>query len=212
MWGNSLEVFLSHCVHENGTDIWTIGQDENMPPAMTTAGTAKDNILTVFVTKKKKKREEKKSQVSTFFCFLIFISADTVIHSSPEFCISRWVKQVNRHRKHCKPDRSSFGTVQYFRRYEAVWSAFKDPFQWDVKKNKMKFRMNKNKMLKRLIHFITKETHFYSQPALPWLYCGGHFHCRLSVESFRRIVEKKCVRGNSKQRAVLKPWPCGTKK
>lgn len=161
--------------------------------------------------KKKKKREEKKSQVSTFFCFLIFISADTVIHSSTEFCISRWVKQVNRHRKHCKPDRSSFGTVQYFRPYEAVWSAFKDPFQWDVKKNKMKFRMNKNKMLKWLIH-ITKETHFYSQPALPWLYCGGHFHCRLSVESFRRIVEKKCVRGNSKQRAVLKPWPCGTKK
>lgn len=36
---NSLEVFLSYCVHKNGTNIWTIGQEGIlMPLAMATAG------------------------------------------------------------------------------------------------------------------------------------------------------------------------------
>lgn len=52
------------------------------------------------------KKKEKRSQISPFLHFLIFIFADTVTHSSTEFSISRRVKQVNRCRKHCKPDRS----------------------------------------------------------------------------------------------------------
>lgn len=68
MRGNSLEVLLSYCVHENGTDIWTIGQDGHvMPPAMTTSGTIKDNIVTVHHCKKKKEKK-----ISDFPIFSIF--------------------------------------------------------------------------------------------------------------------------------------------
>lgn len=102
MWGNSLEVLLSYCVHENGTDVWTIGQDGHiMPPAMTTTGTTKDNILTVHHCKKK----EKKLRFFPFFHFR-FLHLLTLTHSLTEFCISRRVKQVNRRRKLCKLHRS----------------------------------------------------------------------------------------------------------
>lgn len=93
MWENSLEVFLSYCVHKNGTNIWTIGQEGIlMPLAMATAG----------IKKKKKKycRYRCKKNKNIFLHFMILFICSHVT-------IQQWIlhyqtsDQVKRHHKSC---------------------------------------------------------------------------------------------------------------
>lgn len=131
MWGNSLEVLLSYCVHENGTDIWTIGQDGHvMPPAMTNTGTTKDNILTVHHYKKKNKKNSD-FPIFTFSIFDFCICWHSPIHWLNFVLADKWNRStgVVNSANHAETMKlwgktlkeNPFVTVQYFRQNRLLW-------------------------------------------------------------------------------------------